>query len=355
MGKKVKKVLKSFKKMVKKKPKKQKNILLIPTGSTTLNLECSGTVEGAFQAGKLVNLIGDSSSGKSFISLSSLAECSIDERFDAYRLIYDDVEAANEFDIEELFGSPLHKRLELKHRSSTIEEFNDKIAHCLDENVPFIYVLDSFDALTSEAFKEKDDANRKKRDKGQDTTGSYGDGKARIFSDFCKNRIRDLKDTKSLLIIISQTRDNIGFGARFNPKTRSGGNALRFYSCHEIWLDCTKKIKKGKRILMTNVRAKITKNKLTGDRGEAYFPILRDYGIDDMDSCITFMIEEGTWSGPKNSIDTKGFVPDDKTSNAKLLALLDGDKNKQQDLRLLCQSTYESVLADLKPDRTKKY
>jgi len=354
MSLKLKKVTRGLKKMVKKKPQKQKDILLIPTGSTTLNLECSGTIEGAFQAGKLVNLIGDSSSGKTLVSLSALAECSIDKKFDNYRLIYDDVEASNEFDLGELFGKALLKRLELKYRSRTIEDFNDAIARSLDENVPFVYVLDSFDALTSEAFLEKDTDNRKKREKGNQITGSYGDGKAKIFSDFCKNRIQDLKDTKSLLIIISQTRDNIGFGAKFNPKVRSGGKALKFYSCHEIWLDCTKTIKKGKRVLLTNVRAKITKNKLTGDRGEAYFPILRNYGIDDLDSCITFMIDEGSWSGPKNSINTKGFVPD-KIGNANLLNYLDTNIEKQQELRLLCQSTYESILKDLEPNRKRKY
>ena len=354
MSKQLKKVVKGLKKIIKKKPTTNKNILLVPTGSTTLNLECSGSIIGAFQAGKLVNIIGDSSSGKTLVSLSSLAECSVDIRFDAYRLIYDDVEVANEFNIEKLFGKALSERLEMKYRSRTIEEFNDSIARALDNKIPFIYVLDSFDALTSEAFQEKDIANRKKREKGNEITGSYGDGKAKIFSDFCKNRIQDLKDTKSLLIIISQTRDNIGFGARFNPKTRSGGKALRFYACHEIWLDCTKTIKEGKRVLITNVRAKITKNKLTGDRGEAYFPILRNYGIDDLDSCITFMMDEGTWSGPKNNVDTKDFVPD-KISKTKLLKYLDTDKNKQKELRQLCQYTYESILKDLEPNRQRKY
>ncbi|RLD78264.1 MAG: hypothetical protein DRJ07_13465, partial [Bacteroidetes bacterium] len=199
MSKQLKKVLKGLKKVVKKKPQKKKDVLLIPTGSTTLNLECSGTIEGAFQAGKLVNLIGDSSSGKTLISFSTLAECSINPRFDDYRLIYDDVEAANEFDLGKLFGDVLLKRLELKYRSRTIEDFNDAIARALNENIPFIYVLDSFDALTSEAFLEKDTDNRKKREKGNQIVGSYGDGKAKIFSDFCKNRIQDLKDTKSLL------------------------------------------------------------------------------------------------------------------------------------------------------------
>ncbi len=345
---------------------------LVPTGSVTFNLECSGRIEGAFLLGKIVNLIGDSHAGKTLFALTTFAECSIRPRFDDFRFIYDDVEAANEFDIPYLFGQGVSDRIEdlqyddptedgLK-RSRTIEDFNDNLAKALRGDNPFIYVLDSFDALTSEAAIEKDEENRKKREKGNQTTGSYGDGKAKKASEMFSYRVQELANHGSIVIIISQTRDNIGFGSMFTPKTRSGGKALKFYSFHEIWLACQKKEKKGKRTVVTNVQAKITKNKLTGRHGEAYFPVLFDYGVDNILSCIHFLIDEGDWTGSKAALNTKGFVPpkEDSKGKSKYRSISETvkyieDNDMENDLFDLCQDAYNAVMEDLKPDRKHKY
>lgn len=325
---------------------------LVPTGSTTFNLECSGRIEGAFKLGKLINLIGDSHAGKTLFALTVFAECSLDPRFDDFRFIFDDVEAANEFDLTYLFGKRVANRIELDIRSRTIEDLNDNIARALEGEEQFIYVLDSFDALTSEAAIDKDKDNRKKREKGNDTTGSYGDGKAKMASSMFSQRTQDLADHESLLIVISQTRDNIGFGARFTPKVRSGGKALKFYAAHEIWLACQKREKKGKRTIITNVQAKITKNKLTGRHGEATFPILFDYGVDNITSCIIFMVEEGNWTGSKKSINSKDFA-----EKMKLSALVEyiEDNNLEDELFDLCQETYDNVMEKLRTNRKRKY
>ena len=325
---------------------------LIPTGSTTFNLECSGRIEGAFKLGKLVNLIGDSHAGKTLFGLTIFAECSLEKRFDNFRFIYDDVESANEFDITYLFGKKVHDSIEQDIRSKTIEDLNDNLARALNEPEPFIYILDSFDALTSEAAMDKDKENRHKREKGSVTKGSYGDGKAKMASAMFSQRTQDLSDHGSSLIIISQTRDNIGFGAMFTPKVRSGGKALKFYATHEIWLACQKKEKKGKRTIITNVQAKITKNKLTGRHGEAYFPILFDYGVDNITSCIMFLIDEGNWTGTKASINSKDFA--EKMKLTSLVSYIE-DNNLEDDLFVLCQETYNNVIEKLKPNRKRKY
>ena len=355
----------SFEKEVQKEPKLNQSIVnpleLVPTGSTTFNLECSGNIEGAFKIGKMVNLIGDSHAGKTLFAFTVFAECALLERFDKYRFIYDDVESANEFNLANLFGSNCADRIE-QVRSKTIEEYNDNIATYLKEGVPFIHVLDSFDALTSEAAIEKDIENRKAREKGNKTKGDYGDGKPKIASRFFSQRIQDLSDNGSILIIISQTRDNIGFGSMFTPKTRSGGKALKFYAFHEIWLACQKKEKEGKRTIVTNVQAKITKNKLTGNHGEVYFPILRDYGLDNLKSCINFLVDEGDWTGKPGAINTKGFL--DRRPNAKgtlvhptlKQIIVDIEDNDREDeLFNLCQKTYDEVMIKLQPKRKKKY
>lgn len=338
---------------------------LVPVGLTTCHLECSGHYQGAFRIGTLINLIGDSHAGKTLVAFTVFAECNKLEKFDNYNFYYDDVEAANEFNLPNLFGSQCADRIDQSIRSYTIESFNDNIARLLDEGEPFIYVLDSFDALTSEAVIEKDIENRKKREKGQETKGDYGDGKAKIFSRFCSMRIRELRDTGSLLIIISQTRDNIGFGAQFTPKTRSGGKALKFYAAFEIWLACQKKEKKGSRTIITNVQGKITKNKLTGHHGEFYFPILRDYGVDNIMSCINFLMDEGDWTGSKKSVNTKGFLePETKKVKGKetlvhpsIKKIIDyiEEENKEKELFEICEKTYYKIMESLKPDRKPKY
>jgi len=354
--KKIKKIKKDFEKSVKKtiKSKSVDISKLVPTGSTTFNLECSGRIEGAFKLGKLVNLIGDSHAGKTLFALTIFAECSLNKKFDKFRFIFDDVEAANEFDIPYLFGNSVDSRIEYDIRSRTIEDLNDNLTRALSEPEPFIYILDSFDALTSESAIEKDAENRKKREKGNQVSGSYGDGKAKKASEMFSYRIQELYNHGSLLIIISQTRDNIGFGAMFTPKTRSGGRALKFYACHEIWLACQKRERKGKRTVVTNVQAKITKNKINGRHGEAYFPILFDYGVDNISSCIHFLMDEGPWTGTKRKVSTKGFVKSGDVSFVDLIKYIE-ENELEKELFELCQETYDSIIEKLKPKRKRKY
>lgn len=334
---------------------------LVPIGSTTAHLECSGHWEGAFKLGSMVNIIGDSHAGKTLLAFTIFAECNKLSRFDDYLFYYDDVEAANEFNLAKLFGKKCKDRIDQSIRSKTIESFNDSIARLMDEGEPFIYVLDSFDAMTSEAAIKKDIENRKKREKGNETTGDYGDGKPGLFSRFCSLRIQELKDTNSLLIIISQTRDNIGFGSLFTPKTRSGGRALKFYASFEIWLACQKQEKEKKRVMITNVQGKISKNKLTGHHGEFYFPILRDYGIDNIMSCINFLMDEGDWTGTKKAVNTKGFLTGTdskgktKHPSMKELIYYIENENKSIELFKVCKKTYDNIMESLKPDRKPKY
>ena len=129
--KKISKIKKDFKDSLKKEPVKSKVIdplQLVPTGSTTFNLECSGRIEGAFKLGKLINIIGDSHAGKTLFALTVFAECSLEKRFDKFRFIFDDVEVANEFDLAFLFGESVNSRIDQSIRSRTIEDLNDNLA-----------------------------------------------------------------------------------------------------------------------------------------------------------------------------------------------------------------------------------
>ena len=92
-------------------PEPEVTRLFVPTGSALLNLALSDRANGGFLTGKIVNVIGDSSSGKTFLCLTTLAETAHNPAFDDCLLVYDDAEAASEFNIEKLFGSKTVRRI----------------------------------------------------------------------------------------------------------------------------------------------------------------------------------------------------------------------------------------------------
>ena len=287
----------------------------LPTPSTMMNLACSDDIEGVFNLGKMVNLIGDSSSGKSIFALSLFAEANLREEFEHYRFIYDDVENACEFNLAKLFGERVAERIEPPQwyadeetgeekwlPSETIEDFHCNIMDALeDADNPCIYVLDSFDALDAEQDQKKLEEFRDARRKGKKTAGSYNMAKPKKSSEILRQICGKLKRTESVLVIISQTRDNID-PLSFQKKTRSGGKALKFYATHEIWLAMAKPIKSKGRVIGNQVKAKISKNKITGKVREISFPIYYDYGIDDIRSLIQFLCEEGEIIKRKNTL-----------------------------------------------------
>jgi len=346
---------------------------IIPTGSTLLNCACTDNPMGGYGLGKLVNLIGDSSSGKTMLALSCFAEMAMYKRFDEYDFYYDDVEAALEFNMEYLFGHQTSDRIDMEVVSDTIQDFYGNIVAAIQNRRPFIYILDSLDALTSieerkralQMAKETGKIEVEEEDgKAKKTKGSYKLEKPKLIGEILRVICRDIKDMEALVIIISQTRDNIGFG--FTDKTRSGGKALKFYSTHEIWLSLLKQIPKLKRIIGVNTSAKLTKNKLTGKKRTVVFPIFDDYGVDDLSSNIDFLLENGIWkmgtvrrTNPKTKKKATGRIIKATHFN------LEGTKNKiisqieldglENDLRLLVGETWNDIEEKIRLNRKPKY
>ena len=282
----------------------------LSSGSTMLNLALTDHPNGAFRKGCYYYLVGDSSSGKTFLSCTCLAEAAHNPAFKNHRFIFDDVENGALMDMEKFFGKKMAERLEaprvIKKEnvfSSTIEDFYFHIDDAIEDGRPFIYVLDSMDCLTSEKESTEFNSNKKKVRAGKVQDGSYGDGKAKKNSSGMRTLVNRLKKTDSILIVISQTRDNLGFG--HETKTRSGGKALKFYATCEIWSSILGKIEKGvkgkKRNIGKNIQLQTKKNRQTGREGKVETPIYPSYGIDDMEACINYLIEEDHWvsSGQK--------------------------------------------------------
>src|ERR1044072_2569938 len=146
--------LRKLKSKLKKKPANERKPKLLSTGSTLLNCQCSGSPYGGWMIGKYHLVVGDSASGKTALALTCLAEASIDERFDEYELVHDDIEGGSQFSIEKLFGQKLADRLQVVH-STTVEDCYFNIDNFIAKGKPFIYIVDSSDGLITEEDESK--------------------------------------------------------------------------------------------------------------------------------------------------------------------------------------------------------
>ena len=157
---------------IKKALRKKKKIRVLSskdflgTGSTLLNLACTGKPFCGFAKGKYYFIVGDSISGKTFLSLTCLAEADLNPNFDKYRFIFDNAEDGALMDIKKFFGLGVSNRIECpgvdkegynRKYSTTIEEFYYHVDDAIKRGRPFIYILDSMDSLSSEAEQDKFD------------------------------------------------------------------------------------------------------------------------------------------------------------------------------------------------------
>lgn len=339
--------------------KKLGPIKFIDTGSTLLNLAITDKVDGGWPTCRMMNLVGDSSSGKTFIALTSQACCHYDEQFKGYATVYDDAESADSFDKEHLFGKSAAEAIRLPKRkdgkSYKSELFQDFQLHVNTEinRQPTFYVLDSFDAIKDKSQQDKNEANIKAHEEGKDAKGSFGMAKQKNASDYFGDVVHALERTGSLLLIISQTRDKVN--SMFGGATRSGGRALKFYSCLEVWMrekSVITKTVKGKPVKIGIIsEILVKKNKLTGKRREVVVPIYYDYGIDDIGSCVDYLISMGTWKKSGTKINT----PFGLHTREKVISTIEGDEKKIAKLKSIVQSTWDSFENSIKTNRKPRF
>jgi RecA/RadA recombinase len=334
----------------------------LSSGSTLLNLACSGKPHVAFIKGHYYFLVGDSSSGKSFLSLTCLAEANLNEHFKDYRFIYDNAEDGALMDIKKFFGAKTAARIEppriendLPVYSSTVQDFYYHLDDAEKAGRPFIYILDSMDALSSQEFDEKFNENKNLSRKGKEVKGSYGDGKAKANSSGLRRATSFLSKSGSILIIVNQTRDNVGTFT-FEKKTRSGGHAQKFYASMEMWSKVKEKLKRrvnGKdRIIGSLVQVQIKKNRLTGQEHKIDIPIYFSAGFDDIGSCILYLIEEGHWKQTKDHIDATEF--DVSMNQDELIAWIE-EQGKEKVLREIVNEVWSGIEAGCLVKRKSKY
>jgi len=296
---------------------------LLSTGSTMLNLACSGKATGGLLKGHYYFFCGDSASGKTWIGLTCFAEACLNSAFDDYRLIYDGVEGGALMNIERFFGSKVAERLEPPswekgepRFSETVQDFYYHVDDAERKGVPFIYVLDSQDALTSDEEVKKFDQQKRARRKVKTAEddgkvpGSYGDAKAKYHSSHIRKVLRPLQTTGSILLMLNQTRDSFSM---FEKSSYSGGRALKFYATLQLWSKVrehiTKTVMGKKRELGIVAQVRVRKNRMTGRDRTIEIPIYHSCGIDDVGSMIAYLVSEGVWKNKKGMVTATGIGP----------------------------------------------
>lgn len=342
----------------------------LSTGSTLINLACSGYPDYGLTKGRYFWMSGDSTSGKTFLCLTIFAEAANNRYWDNYDLVFDDVEGGALMDMEKFFGAKMAARLQppavadgLPVYSATAEDFyfglDDRLSLVeAGKGKPFLYLLDSMDALSSIYEAAKFDEKKKARRGGAKAKGDYGDGKAKINSSWIRTIVRRLRDTKSTLIILSQTRDNMD-GGMFDPKSiTAGGRALKFYATWQLQSSVGAKIKKtvnGKdRIVGVQSRIQIQKNRLTGRARTTEVPIYYSYGIDDVGSMVDFMTEEKAWKMTSGKIAAPDLGLDVSLSRDKLIKHIE-EKRLQFDLQNEVYDAWKAIEEKCELPREGRY
>lgn len=334
----------------------------VSTGSALINLAITGSTRRGFRKGRYYYFVGDSQSGKTFFTIGIMAQASINPNFDEYRFIFDNAEDGALMDIKRYFGKKLLKRMESPGKngkcSSTIQELYYHLDDARKVGKPMIYVLDSMDVLSTEQSEAKFQERKKAYLKGAKTTGSYGDSKAAENSGNLRRFMKFLKESGSIIILISQTRDNLGRDAMFNPQSRSGGKALTFLATCEMWTSIRGAIKrkvgpKDRKIGMWS-RVHIKKNRQTGQDHTVLVPFYYSVGVDDLGSCVMYLIEEKYWKGSKQNMTVKAPDFDFKGKIDDLIAKIE-EEGKEKKLRNLVKKKWASILKKCEVRRKNPY
>ncbi len=244
---------------------------VVPTGSLALDAALG---VGGYPRGRVVEIYGPESSGKTTLALHAVAEaqkqggtCAFVDAEHALDPVYAEKLGVN---IDDLLvsqpdsGEQALEIVDMLTRSGAID----------------IIVVDSVAALTPKAEIDGD--------MGDSHMGLH----ARLMSQALRKLTGSISRSRTMIIFINQIRMKIGvmFG---NPETTTGGNALKFYASVRLDIRRIGAIKKGDEVLGNETRVKVVKNKVSPPFRQAHFSIMYGEGISHVGEVLDMGVEHG--------------------------------------------------------------
>jgi len=252
---------------------------VIPTGALTLDIALG---VGGYPRGRIIEIFGPESSGKTTLCLSAVAEA---QKMGGVAAFVDAEHA-----LDPIYAKKIGVNIDelLVAQPDCGEEALEITESLVRSNAIDLIIVDSVAALVPRAELE----------------GNMGDAQiglqARLMSQAMRKLTGTISKSKAIVIFVNQIRNKIGvmFGS---PETTTGGNALKFYASVRMDIRRVETLKKGEEAYGNRVRVKVVKNKVAPPFRQAEFDIIFESGINQIgcivDAALNYELIEraGTW------------------------------------------------------------